>query len=616
MPITPVDKIKINKYIKENKIGEIYYNEMLEAINKKEKISDLEFLEYFTECVINEFHKDTKISAKHVSKLVATVDTFLGWISEDGLTVEEELLDKMRSFRGFYQEYCNRTNNVIDKELNEKYIQSLLYTLEALFPPLELGESIAKYVTQITDLERQIKELEKEILDIQQKLEVSQKNVSQKQEKIESLGGSITQMKNEMNIKNNEIENLKKQIKEFESKISRLEKELKLKQNELDQKVNEDSELITEISRLKEEIIILNDEIKQLQKNIKEEEKLKKQCEKLVVKENKLESLIYEQLLFNNRSIEELINLAKNNGITTNHNQIINLLKRMKSQINIGNGIFSSSPTYKINPVQVNENDVFTINLPNNIKCYDIMLISDLHITSFDVKTISMLDHLNEYCVENNIHFILDLGDFFEGIGSKTLKYINGVKNYQAIEQGIKSIPKADGLYHAILGGNHDYNITSYGFDPIELLARGREDILNLGYTHSIISLNNVEKKLGEFDIHHPNDFTFPMHLSDEGLDTERIDNYLKEIYAKNNRDREKSYVDIFGHTHKSQLNYLNSYCLLPAYLKNSPKAGAVHLKIYFDEDKEIKYMIFMPLNYNSKLVKNNEIIYQKQLTK
>jgi len=616
MPITTVDKLKINKYIKENKVGEIYYNEMCEAIGKKEKISDIEFLEYFTDCVLIEFRKDTKISAKHVCKLVATVDTFLGWISEENLSVRDETLDKIRSFKEFYQEYLDRTNYAMDGELNDKYIQNLLYTVDNLFPESEKSESLTKYINQITELEKQIKILEKELLDVQKKFESSQKTITQKQEKIESLGSNLMQATNEANNKKSEIESLQKQIRELSSKISELGKELQLKSIELEKISNSNIKLNSELLKFKEEVEILTIELKQLRKIVKDVEKIKKQEEKLIAKENKLESLIYEQLLFNNRSIEEIINIAESSGITTNVSQVLELLKRMKSQINIGNGGFSLSPTYKILTPQVDENGEFSINLPYSTKYYDIMLVSDLHITNFDTKTISLFEHLNEYCTKNGINLILNLGDFFEGFGNKTPKYENAIKNYQLIEQGIKLIPRTEGLYHAILGGNHDYNITIYGFDPIKLLTNDRDDLISLGYSHSVISLNNPEKSLGEFDIHHPNNFTFPLNLSEEGLDTEKIENYLKEIYSKNNRNRDNSYIDIFGHTHKSQLNYLNSYCLVPAFLKTSSKTNAIHLRIYFEQDKAIKYMVFMPLNHNTKLVKNNEIVYQKQLIK
>ena len=46
MPITPVDRIKIAKFMKEKPIGKIYYLDLRDALGKREKISDVEFLEF------------------------------------------------------------------------------------------------------------------------------------------------------------------------------------------------------------------------------------------------------------------------------------------------------------------------------------------------------------------------------------------------------------------------------------------------------------------------------------------------------------------------------------------------------------------------------------------
>jgi hypothetical protein len=99
-------------------------------------------------------------------------------------------------------------------------------------------------------------------------------------------------------------------------------------------------------------------------------------------------------------------------------------------------------------------------------------------------------------------------------------------------------------------------------------------------------------------------------------MDTECLEKYLKELYQQQNRNRNNSYIDIFGHTHKSQFNYPSSYCYIPSFFEGQQKKGACHLRIYFDEDTDIKYMVFMPLTTNTKLVKTNEIIYQKTLKK
>ena len=71
---------------------------------------------------------------------------------------------------------------------------------------------------------------------------------------------------------------------------------------------------------------------------------------------------------------------------------------------------------------------------------------------------------------------------------------------------------------------------------------------------------------------------------------------------------------DAVGHTHRSQFNYPGGYCYIPEYIDGATKRGACHLRIYFDEDTDIKYMVFMPLSYSTatRLAKNNEIVYQK----
>jgi len=121
---------------------------------------------------------------------------------------------------------------------------------------------------------------------------------------------------------------------------------------------------------------------------------------------------------------------------------------------------------------------------------------------------------------------------------------------------------------------------------------------------------------LGKFDIHHPYTFDFPIELDDDGIDLVDINGYLDDIYQKQGRSRDDSYVDIFGHTHRSQVNYPGSYCFVPSFFEGKSRRGACHLRIYFDEESDIKYMVFMPLTISDRLVKNTEIIYQKLLKK
>ena len=100
------------------------------------------------------------------------------------------------------------------------------------------------------------------------------------------------------------------------------------------------------------------------------------------------------------------------------------------------------------------------------------------------------------------------------------------------------------------------------------------------------------------------------------GIDMFDLNSYIDGIYAKQGRSRDDSYIDVFGHTHKSQFSYPGGYCYVPSYFEGKSKRGAVHLRVYFDEETDIKYMVFMPLSFNDKLIKTNEIIYQKSFKK
>ena len=92
--LTNVDKMKIIKYIRENPLGEIYYVNMCEAIGKVNKIKDTEFLDFFVNYVIKEFSKSEKIGMKMITKVVSVIISFVGWIHDDNLKINEELLDK------------------------------------------------------------------------------------------------------------------------------------------------------------------------------------------------------------------------------------------------------------------------------------------------------------------------------------------------------------------------------------------------------------------------------------------------------------------------------------------------------------------------------------------
>ena len=606
MAITAVDKMKIGKYLKEHSVGDIYYLDMCDYLGKRGKISDIEFLEYFTECVGIEFRKNDKISTKQVVKLISVVEAFLCWVHEAKSEISDEVLDKIRSFKEFYDDYLLR--NIFD---SDEYIilslDSISNTVTELYPVDEKHESVSKYLNQIAQLESQIKTLEKDLAEVTRLYGNLQGMHTTKVEQAEFLNlENITLGKN-LRKKFEEVEELNRTIELLRNSISELQTSLS--------QANAEIALLTP---LKLQCNTLKTELEKMRKRIVSEEETKKAIADFNQRQTKIESLIYSKLLTENASIAELIRYISSKGIESNPTEISIALKNLRQKINIDSSVFSMNPTYSVIPPFLLEDSMFTVNIPFECKYYDIMLVSDFHIKEFDRKVLTGFDSINDYCVKNGINLILNLGDFYQGFSSRPLEYHNAVNNYRIVEESIKLIPQVDGIYHAVLGGNHERNIANYGFDPLKVLTTERPDFISLGYVHSTISLANPTYKLGQFDIHHPTTFDYQINLDADGIDMENIISYLQNIYSRQDRNRDNSYIDIFGHNHKSQFNYPGSYYFIPPFFEGGVKRGACHLRIYFDDDVGIKYMVFMPISVNnvSKLVKTNEIVYQKVLTR
>ena len=605
MPLTGVDKVKLNRYLKDHAIDDIFYYEMCDYLGKRGKIKDFEFIDYFADCVISEFSKDGKISVKHVAKLISLVGNFASWMHEEGSTISEETLDKIRSFDQLYDEYLIRNMMDCDTEFRDHCILEVVEKVNGFYPSNADSETLAKYVVKVRELNAKIKELDRVVEDLRRENSGLQSDLDKSNSKVNSLDDEISTVREDLRNKKDYIRELEESLWDLKAKIIELESNISnitLERDELLPYKKQFEELSGEVTRLGKIVSDFNTR----------DDEVKIQREK----EDKLRSLIYQNLLVESASVKDLLSIIEANGISSDINEVGRLLREMKGKINITNGTFSRVPTYRIVKPKLMANGKFSIDVPGECKHMDVMLVSDFHIREFDKKTLDGFDMLNDYCSKNGINLILNLGDFYNGFSSRPLDYANAVNNYKIVEESINVIPKADGIYHAVMGGNHERNITNYGFNPIEMLVEGRDDFIDLGYYHSTICLDGVMGNIGKFDLHHPSDFDFPIDLDEDGLTVDDMNEYLSDVYNKSGRSRDDSYIDIFGHTHRNQFNYASSYCYVPPYFDGKNRRGACHLRIYFDEDTGIKYMVFMPLSVNNKLVKNNEIVYQKVLSR
>jgi len=575
---------------------------MCDALRKRDKISDVEFLEYFTESVVTEFRKNEKISMKQLIKLVMTVQAFLIWISEEKSPVSEDTLDKIRNFGNFYNEYLERTGINCDEEFRDNCLGDVLNTVNKLYPNSNTLESSTKYINQIAELESQISQLKRDLERTQKLYEVSQASAAQKAERIEVLNANILGLENDQRAKVKELKTIKTEIDSLNKQLADILDKLTTVQSEKD-----------ELEPFKNECAVLASEVKRLSKIVKEEANAKKEAAKAKVKETKIAALIYQKLLFEKMSVDDILRFVEEQGINCSKQEVVNALNKVRTTINLESS-FAMKPKYYVMPASIIENGEFALDIPEGCKYYDIMLVSDFHLRNFDHHVMKGFDILNNYCAKQNINLILNLGDFFQGEDCKTVNYESAIKNYRLAENAISQIPRADGIYHAILGGNHDRNILKFGYDPLDVLTSQRDDIISLGYFHSKILLNTPDGPIGRFDLHHPYSYDFQIYLEEDGIDLTQMNSYLNNIYGADNRDN--SYIDIFGHTHKNQFNYQGAYCYVPSYFEGKFSRGACHLRIYFDEAKQIKYMVFMPLSVGDELIKTNEIIYKKTLSK
>jgi uncharacterized coiled-coil DUF342 family protein len=164
---------------------------MCDFLGKRGKISEVEFLEHFTNLAIHEFNKENKISIKNVTKIIAAVGSFVEWTKESELEVQSEVIDKIRNLKHFYSDYLERNNLEANQEFLEETIEPLISRINELYPSTTSNESMSKYINRISELENQLKTLKKELEDTTKLKNKYQDSTKQKNDKIDSLTQTI-----------------------------------------------------------------------------------------------------------------------------------------------------------------------------------------------------------------------------------------------------------------------------------------------------------------------------------------------------------------------------------------------------------------------------------------
>ncbi len=586
MALSAYEKNSIVKYVKTHALGQIYYLDLCAVLSKGRKASYQELIEFFAAYVLDNLNKNTT-TPKVLEKFLNCMNTFLTWCLEDNLGIEGLLFGKLNTIAAAYTE-----NYTLDKEgILEPEINHLKEILNEYDAPQE--KLVSYYIEQMDGLQRAYDQLHKDYESLLARCQTLDSEQASKNQKLKKQQSIVTDLQNEKVRLKNEVTRLNREIQNLQAAFDRENAELRSSLTEANTKIATQEQLLDGFT------------LKSQEQETKENQiKLRSQ------RQAKIEKLLLSQLAEGQASLEDV---AESMSLPLGEikDDFVVALTHLQKLINIQPKKLASSPQYVIVPPDIATKETLDLIVPPECRTYDILLVSDIHISQVSNEVIRDCEQILNYCTKHGIKLILNAGDYFSFSHHPKNKNFGGVNSAKKlVEQAITNLPSAPGIYHAVLGGNHDRICNPYGIDAISALAAAREDFISLGYGHATITINGIHSLLTSFMIHHPT-FKYPDPTPNEPLGNQPLANYLKSYYANFGIDREDSYLDIVGHGHLSYLDTLNGICNVPSLRFDRQNNGAWHLKIYFDEQTNIKYMVFKALNYHNRLIPTTEMVYQ-----
>ena len=585
MKLTSMQKMKIDKLIKTHAIDDIYHEDFVDILGKK-NCSDLELFNFFGDKLLEIFTKGEE-NSEYIEKYVNTLSMQMEWAKD---YLDAPAITNFYRVKKAYEDYRTKHDVKTDSsimqilKISENYILKLLEDKKEEKPILK--EEVSNDIPN-----------NDELLKLKEKCDKLQTFLDRKQNENRKFVAKVKELEEIISAKDSEISNLNDKLSN--SNVKLLEEEL----DKLTTLLNAKDEAIVS---LEDTIQADNEKISDLKQNLMFKSS---QIEKMSLEktnayekkeaENKLDKEILTLILDDTKTIAEIKEILNANDFPDLKLEDIKAsLKRLSRTFNLRRkySTYLDEKYGVCSPIIV-RNKSLSLYVDDSI---DILLISDLHCTDFnDYDTVSTYEKMYNYCINNRISLIANLGAFFD-VRTNGIKSLDTLRDIYGLLDGmVKYFPKEKSIKHLILGGNHDESLLNYGFDPLDYVAEMRDDIVSLGYRMAAIRFAN-------------NDRIMLHHIAKKFSTDTDIVSSLKEAYLQYNRNRDESYIDFLGHTHSCVFNASEHYCLVPSYTRDFVQDGALHLKIYFDNDKKIKYMEMLPLTYDKELKPTAQIIYKK----
>lgn len=624
MALTSVEKMRVLGYIKNHGYGKLFYGDMAQSINRKGKVNEIEFLDFFVEYFIKNLNTNV-VSQNFLFKVVACIE-YLVWsiVEEYGKSLSEDRVKLLRSFKGLYEDFLCRMKEEGKEEEILEFTEAILRldaSVNQYFPPmdercLESSQEILEYEdrealkAEIEAAKKELAVLMRECKKLERKVHSQSILLDERKKQIRDLTKENSRYENKLNgllVDRDKVleeeQKLREQIRKLEEEIFKLKQSLESVSN--DKRELRDSLQIMQTENERLEGIVLDYQRKESKRFLD----IQTSGSVFTFDEN-MKNIILTIVSKRKSTIGDILRGLNNRGYHLTRAEIKEYLKEIRRTVQIH--VEEDYQEFEIERPSVLTNRTFSVPLIPGTRCIDLLAVSDFHISDMDSKTMRDLDILNEYCAKEGIGIILNGGDFFSFKSySKNKRHMGMASWQQLVEKVILHYPYDENLIHLVLGGNHDRDSLTGGIDAIKTLACERMDFAYLGYGSAKIAFNGSVSMLNSIGIHHPNR-RYMDFVGEYAYATEDLQATINSLFTRNGENRD-TYLDLVGHIHKSSLDMDAGICVLPSYMKDRVMNGAWHLKVYFDGEGNVCNIVLFPLIKGERLEKVTEINYVKK---
>lgn len=593
MALTIAEKNHINKLLRKSP-NEVYYKDFFVKYSKNRKKDEVikDIILYFVD-LWNENLNDDKFSEIKAEKYIYFIQQFFSIFISQYTKIPLELFVKLLpikiEFNGFIEK---------NPDKDAKNINTIIEKLEDDINRIKKSMQESNY-DLAQELQKEIDELEKLLKESQEKLDDFKKNESLASKNYNKLQKELEKKKKEIERLNEIINNLQK---EFESSKKKLIDELNKKEeiDELNKKIetltNQLQQLYKDYQELKEDndkkdkkIKDVNSKLSKVQRE-KEDELQRKQKEEAILNEQeKRKELIKEKiitiLLTSKKSHTEILEELKKAGLEIKSSELYSILNELKIKIN-RNCFNDITPVYDIDRRRkVNEVIDLTTTTDN------FLFISNISFNKIDYKTI---EKIYNYCINNNIHHIFNLGNIVTLDSDST-----DLKKYKDLEKYIRELetnyPYDKTIRNFILGGANEIGYCNIGINPLEQIICVRNDFSEIGYERATININDNKNV---FSVISP---------EIELYDQNSIETYLKKY---NILQSKKDNIILLSNNSNS-IDVTNRIISIPPINSDEFYCRIYHVQFIHKTDL-INHVVVMPLIFEKEPLVASQIHYYR----